>query len=270
MANLALHKYLAPGFTAPDQMPIGPVEIDWVNPLARGLVFAVFLENGNTQPILGGIKNAALDLGGAGIHGWDQTVGATTSTLQYPIPKGLDYSCGTIAMSFERVEAPQEFAKLFITVGSEFQLYRVSSDSTVELQIGGTTGSATFTDPVFEVGVEKAITVTWDDVANFRQYIVNGAKGTHGGSFTGGAESNATYHLGNRENGERYAGGIIRYNLIWDRVLTDPEMADISANPYQVLKPVTDPYYFTAAAAAAAGDLLLTNRSIANYGGVRQ
>lgn len=267
MGILLLPKRYHPDFINPKIFPKGPVEIDRDNYLTYGLIFATYLEGSKTHAILGGANNASVDDGGASFDGWNQTIGPTTSILQYSRPPKLDYSLGSIATAFECIEAPANNAKIFITTDDEFQIFRTGGDNSVRFEISGF-GAAdlfTFTDDVFSIGNETILSAIWDDTANIRSITSNGEKLTAATAFTGGTESFATYNLLNRSDGIRQSGCKMRYHFIWDRVLSDQDLARVHENPYQLLKPATSSLYLVPSAAPPAGRIM---GSLAGKGGL--
>lgn len=249
MTNIIqLPKPYQPDFQNQKAKPIGEVEIDLNNSDTDGLIFAVYSEYNESRAIVGGEYNNTLGLAGLDLDGWDQDKGGTGSVLQYARPIGMDYGLGTVIMTYKQTGTLQASCKLFVTTDAQFQLFRNGGDSNVGLSINGqTTGFNLLT---FETDVEKEISVTWDSANSSRTVTVNGSKATSAVAFTGTTGAHATYNMLNRDDAARYAAGVQRYHLMYNRVLTDAEQARIQGNPYALLKPVVPLESFIVSAAA--------------------
>ena len=83
MAFLPLDKKFNPDFSIPGKKPVGGVEIDWSNPITRGLKTYLHLnEKGTTARNL--VDGSVRTIGGSTyvweVDGWKQTTSSTTSS----------------------------------------------------------------------------------------------------------------------------------------------------------------------------------------------
>lgn len=104
-----------------------------------------------------------------------------------------------------------------------------------------------------------------------RTLYSDGNKGTHTGSSAGTYDAaTPTICLDPQDT---LAGNIDSSVLAvfgFNRAITDAEYRSLDKNPFQLLEPLVPLMYAFPEEVAVGGDLLLTNRSIANYQGMRQ
>lgn len=256
MPFFPLPKHCHPDFTSPGVKPTGPVEIDWDNPLANGLLYAFVWQNGVPLDLLSGV----------------QSVSTNSTSLKHDAQGAyLDHSgrlefssyspfsnvgTGSVTM-FSKFKQAGNLRETLVcsrvsTNNKHFEL-RTNADITgaenaddMSFTASGTTSQIT--------AASNVITGEWQTVAGVKDdatlfLYVDGAQKSSAsitnqdmsGSPTmvfGGLPGTATidYH------GDR------SIDLAFDRALNSAEIASLSRDPYQILKPAVDVYAFWASA----------------------
>lgn len=212
------------------------------NSLTNGLIFAVYLEDSNTDPVLG--AEAKDNSTGAGVDGWTQS---GSEVLSFDFPSGLNPTNGTVIDMFfgAAVSSPASYGKFGITTDSEFQLSRNNADIGLRIQINNS---------LMQFPSGDIPTNFWDDAENQIAWRwSNGDTGqvsantTHSPTQTitawpTTAFSNATFSFGNRsvaDGANRQIDGRLKYRFVWDRALSNAEIDAIYADPYQLIQPVS-------------------------------
>lgn len=212
------------------------------NSLTDGLIFAVYLEDSNTDPVLG--TEAKDNSTGAGADGWTQS---GSEVLSFDLPSGLNPTNGTVIDMFfgAAVSSPASYGKFSITTDSEFQLSRNNADIGLRIQINNS---------LMQFPSGDIPTNFWDDAENQIAWRwSNGDTGqvsantTHSPTQTitawpTTAFSNATFSFGNRsvaDGADRQIDGRLKYRFVWDRALSNAEIDAIYADPYQLIQPVS-------------------------------
>ena len=151
------HRYL-PGFRHGAIAPNRYVEVDWSNPIVRGLCFAYFGENNKKHSLTAGAP--LVDGGVSGPKGYTLS-GA--EVLAYERPAKFDTGHGTLIMAHTTNLVSQSSAKLFITTDGNIQVYR-GPNTTVRFQRSSTEhldlGINLFGSS--NLGVENNLVFTWD------------------------------------------------------------------------------------------------------------
>lgn len=241
---LQLPKEFHPDFSRPGVKPTGRVEIDWDNPLAQGLSFASFCSGFEDRAILGDAPKAST--GTKKVDGYEAIA---SQRLSYD-NRGLNPSCGSLLMTFRRTSSPHLFGKFAVTTDAEFQLLRGASDTVLRLAINNNTAS--FTTPNLYDFEWHKIAVTWDETTNARTLYIDGAFiGTDSTAFTGGTLSTDLNFL-NRADGSRPIAGLMSYGILYNRALSSSEIASLSRDPYQILRPAQPMMLFQSAGGGGA------------------
>jgi len=166
MSLLQLPNMFNPEFGL-NKKPSARYEIDYDNPLTRGLYKAEFFEGGNQfhlgqNVILSGI-NAKRTLEGLETQG--------TSTARYPIdtdnfPSGV----GSAIFDFERIgRVPSSFfTKLLITKDAEWQISRAAIAGRYTIQVNKDLDSFLGMPDIMSTGRHK-LKARWDTANNFRR-----------------------------------------------------------------------------------------------------
>lgn len=172
------------------------------------------------------------------------------------VPSGLDFTAsgdkvetvnagkllgseGTITFGYKYTNTPSFYYFAVIDDDfNEFSLVRTPANSYCNFYINSS--NATLSDVTFFDGSYHDLAFTWDASANERKIYVDGLlSDTNTTSFTWDAAGidDHKFFIGGRDTGvDRYAGGIISYFYIYDRVLSDEKINSINFNPYQIFE----------------------------------
>ncbi len=241
MALYTLPKQYHPDFRSPRTKPNGDIEIDWRNPLSRGL-FRFWMLDGVTANEL---VNNELDLSSASQH---KDFGGSSAdfinageVVTSPALKSFDAvtiifkakKTGTLAFRyFWRSITPNEYTTYTST--SNFRWRSASAFS------GGAH------NVTHEIDTDSHIYILIYDGTQSRIIIDGVDLGTQ--SATGQLDlSGGNFNIGNFQGPENLQGSI-QFFAVYDRALTLGEAQEINKNPYQILKPKTPPIYFTPSA----------------------
>lgn len=261
MGILELPKRFHPDFSIPGKKPSGLIEIDWDNPLTRGLK-SFYIMSGGVDEIINLVNGVAATLvnptGLLGKHRVDvneglisknTTTGPDGSYWSVPNAESLPLENGVTVVA--RVKIPQTNRWQFKFLG-----YSGTSSSLVELRWDASTPrvlitmngswSQTITDPSIVIedadwhtmGFTTSPTQEWKFFKDRVSLEPASAQHRSGNFFTadiigsGGPAGNADF------------GGYISYLMIFNASKTDSEMLALESDPYQILKPVVAPFYF--------------------------
>lgn len=286
MALYTLPKQYHPDFSEPRKKPFGDVELDLTNPLTKGLLnFELF--NGHGKGSLNLVNNSIFDDGtnninnvgftrSTGVHGRkiisDRSQNqelmlhpdrAVPSGSETTILTGVVYNAGNVDQTLVHIGTTiavnnnvlmwadtdgGQLRPAFNCLGSVFGAS--ASIPTNQFTVWGLNFTALSSAPVI--------------------FYVDGVQKGSGTAGQADAIPVSPWRYANDVNSNRGVDGDLFFYAVWGRGLTAAEHKSFSDDPYQILKPKNPPMYFTTAAVVAGGDLLLTNRSIANFQGMRQ
>lgn len=234
--------------------PQGPVEVDWANPIARGLQIAA-------APIGGGYKDLARNLA------WTQVNGPTVEVTNKG--KALKTVSGSSQYGYfpcDVKNAPLTILHTSILDSSSnsavFSLGTASGTERLVLFYGAIAGQYTISpipnagagDTSFTTGIGDSHTsvLVLPAAATPADFYLNGAKGSTGGNYWVPTGAITRFYLSTRVNSTAGIFSSQRSNLslVWNRALSDAEIASISANPWQLFKPVQRRVWFDGGAAA--------------------
>ena len=126
-------------------------------------------------------------------------------------------------------------------------------------------------------GVWYGLLLTYDGSSTFGglTFYLNGVKlavsDTSAGVYIATGDDGAELTIGMRGGAGYSLNGLIANTVIWkNRELTANEAQLLNYDPFAMYRPSEDTGWMSKAPAAASGSLLLMERSIANYGGMRQ
>lgn len=213
-----------------DRQPQGPVEVDWSNPIARGLVNA-FNPSG-------------------GLKGFGGSLSGVPSSLS-PTPVGLGYYASSAVTT---LSVPGNVRDAIFAAGEATCVQILVGVSTVD-QGAGTLGSnadgdhypyggllylAGFTNTRIINGIAPVV-----DIMRPHVLAIQGKSGSHritqNGKVLGTSSigfslaSTISLNLSRAGYAWHYRGGIVLHCL-WNRYLSDAEIASISANPWQLFR----------------------------------
>lgn len=210
----------------------GATQVDWGNPITRGLVEAISNGAMSVRPTAGTYTLATSSAPIA--QGLGVQLTANTSLASYVSPH-LDFATGssfTELLIYQLTTIPVAASRLagnFLNaVGG-----RVFAPNTTNFRYLVSTptnnivvGSAISTNPKIDVGRFDGTTAS---------YFENGVfSGSVAASFTG---SGGTRNFGfGSIDGSNSVAGVIPLYIGWNRALSDKEVLSISANPWQVFK----------------------------------
>lgn len=217
--------------------PQGPVEIDWANPLARGLIQA-YLGSGDRY-LVGGAQRA-VPTKVVGPHGFAE---ARILASMLGVTSSVAGSSASVTMlSIERTSPAASVVANYFKLGNSStaaRLYCSSSDGvtvgllTARAYFGGATrtfgGSFTRQPGDWYTGVVRHL------VGYGTTLFVDGQKDPTEALGAG-------THLGYGFHGTRDITGVMEcasaLSVVWSRALSDAEVAAVSANPWQLFRPL--------------------------------
>ncbi len=250
------------------QQPTGPVEIDWSNPLTSGLqeVLHPTFQWDATRKILllgGGTVTAETTVakfGTARQFGANRQMStvATNKLSDAILPRTIFFqhqltSAGN-ANVWTRAVAAGTPSEVFTTVGLGAS-YRYSR------QVGGVNvGNSVW--GIGTVGVTSNLVLTNDGVtaANTVLYengVVKTRIGTGGAAVTTATLPDKIY-LGTNSSGAAAANTKMSLYLVWTRILTLAEIKEISRNPWQIFKPISNKIYIDGGGASPNATVAIT------------
>lgn len=223
-----------------DRQPQGPVEVDWANPIARGLQIAAV-------PIGGGYKDLSRNLA------WTQVNGPTVDVTN----KGR--ALKTVSGSSQYGYFPCDVKNAPLTIlhlstldsSSNAAVYSLGTASGTErlvLFYGAVAGQYTISpipnagagDTSFTTGIGDSHTsvLVLPAAATPADFYLNGSKGSTGGNYWAPTGAITRFYLSTRVNSTAGIFSSQRSNLslVWNRALSDAEIASISANPWQLFR----------------------------------
>lgn len=245
-------RLISPELGYPGRKPVGPVQIDWEHPLAKGLGFFTLLTDSgdgvhNLAGASGVYTDAVRNLSGGGYsrvatgHGKAIDVAQNTQSRLYCYPDtGLSGDAATYMGGFIYDTGTQDHT--LIHIGSQVGalnkpiIWADTFSSSLRPSINaansvvGTTGSI----PVNEFVIWGA-SFTTDEATNAKLWV----KGVLDGSGDCGrcdAIVDSTLWL-NEFTGNRETDGKVLFLARWDRELSPAEHKAFNANPYQMLIP---------------------------------
>lgn len=217
--------------------PQGPVRIDWSNQLAGGLVFAHF---GATQlPVLGrkptsilGTLAARTDRLGTSF----EFSGSQALRFGYApaIPTGTGATL--LIVTSTDIGATAGICLSIGSGGSSTPLVNLSPYSLFYRGDGGTTWNPTLTEP--PKGVPHVTTAVLNTGAGEKSLWLDGVKRQTSLTDIGAQSLNVAGIGYSAGHGTGYHDGPIYLAVIFNRALSDAEVVDLSANPWQLFAPI--------------------------------
>lgn len=249
-----------PGLVQTTELPNGPVEIDWTNPITKGLVSLLWVVDGKPRDLVNtgiiftvsgvtpsvGKRGAQYTLaarGSSGIYGPRGSYGK--AQLQLPLTllwigeaNTSDTSGGSLGGVGDGVNGGFSVRNSF---GNRYGVIRLNG-------VGVGVGNAV----LLKAGPNALGLVA--DGTNLILY--EGGIRKESTAASGTVNYDATFgHIGlfgNVPDGVIGAAGSAQYQAVWDRVVPDSEMRSLAANPRQIIRPTPRLMLISAGGSAAA------------------
>lgn len=245
-------KIAAPELLIPNRKPIGPVEIDWAHPLTKGLIrcYVPTASNCTLAPSATGmIQNLAtgeihkLDVVGStedGIYygknqyGEGIVVADSSQTCRVPTIGAQDV--GTLMIAASQVTTSFGNRSYFSHSDYNHQIFLEKENANDYLHIALGTASSTSTVSIPNTDEMHVLAMSWGDTQTDSRGYINGDKVItfDRGTDQPGSASDVT-NWGRPGGTLQHTSHVVYF---WNRQLSDAEVAALSADPYQILKPV--------------------------------
>ncbi len=264
MAIYTLPKKFHSDFRLPNKKPINQVEIDWSNPLSRGLVFLqVYGSNGYEDLVSGqvmGTLGSAHKTVDRGMQGFKTESYAGTDAVELAVLNPIDWS-GVTCISVFVKKTTGNFPALIMsgTVGvstGNFLLTDEAAGIVWKSRKSETNVIISLPANILTTAIATSDSLTGDQVL----YTMQGsskaqASSNHGGSFQGVQAENFIGYM-SRSGGRSHVEPIF-FTCIYNRALEKAEVQELQKDLYQILKPKSPATYFvpsvTAITAALTG-----------------
>ena len=268
---LKLPKRFHPDFSRPNKKPVGPVEIDWSNPITLGLIGAyVFNRHTGYQDLvskqhLSAFGSASLKPVGSvrrnyGVSCSDDQNSYMTGDSAVYRARITDKLTAFIDIDYRDATSGGTNGFLFGDVqltGTDYNwgIY-IDGSANYNVFVKNDSGTAKQTPDVASGAVNGGDFIT--DTLCLRydgtnlDFLRNGAQAATT-TQSGNVQSNALNLSFDRWNSANDEEVNYRVALIFARALSDHEIKALHDNPYQILKPAVPLYYFTGAGAGGGG-----------------
>tara|TARA_S200002703_G_scaffold1263_1_gene2212 strand:+ start:12001 stop:13455 length:1455 start_codon:yes stop_codon:yes gene_type:complete len=251
---LELDKLYSPEFSSSGVKPVGPVEIDWNNPLTKGLKLCWLA--GNSVDLVTG-RQATSTAPTSTTSGYLAADGDGSSSRSVILPEiTMETEASFVLNVHRRSDVPSNSDYIFDhDNGTNRTLfYQLSGTSSYEFwHVGGKklTISASSLLPIDE---NRNIVFTWknDDATRYRAYSAGSEVASAIGISKIGVFSFIP-HLLERYTSASHLDGTIPYFYYYDRKLSADEVKLLDDNPYQILKPANSNLYLVPTARGGTG-----------------
>jgi len=282
MAFIKLPKEFHIDFRIPGMKPVGPVEIDYTNPLSRSLdAFMLFDGYEATNLVapnrfkFGSSYKGIDDLKG-GAKGLEAHITALTTTGEvYRIVPMRSFNQGTAIFSgcFENYTGAAGFFSLRTVDTAPNTIFFRLDNNSIRVRINGSTIVLDSPVDVFGSTTSVVKTITWNEDTNTRSLYIDGAfADSDGTAFSWVDQVPNEYSLyGDNSAGGNVANSWQRYAMTFDRELTEGEVASLYRDPYQLLRPLAQSVYITSDAPPPSGRIMSSlahNGGLAGLGGI--
>ena len=231
------------------QPQCGPLEIDWGNPITRGLLFLTIQQN--PRDLVSGVQGAP---GGAGYTrasgppGIGASLASNTSSITFEGSESCNAIGGITCLAlgiFTGTSADRSAISKAASNGGTNTPFDFGIGTSGKLRLGrANAGYRVWVSSVATTqNVPQVIAATQiSDISSPPKFYLNGqldsgaAASIYGGVGTGAAAGNvAPVRAQNRGDLSTPFGGTLFLAGVWGRVLTHAEIASLSANPWQVI-----------------------------------
>jgi hypothetical protein len=257
MGQILLPKQYHSDFAQPGKKPLGPVEIDWSNPLTIGLISCVpivdagfpydlarkeFLGTSTNSAFIGidgGRRTANIEGGARGFRDTTYSPRPTEESIFWMgsfsgAQSGGDGTLGGVTYSSNTSEPP--FVSCAFKRSSTFNITFLYNLGGGQIGIGLTP---------FSTGADQDVRLLGTITSGTQKLYSKGseiASGSTSGSI--GYGSDPFIHIGaDHLAGGRDANSLVALQYLWNRALSPVEAKSISEDPYQILKPATAQIY---------------------------
>jgi hypothetical protein len=232
--------------SARQSKPWPGVEIDWNHPLAQGLQFVVPFNEGSGKPI--DVVNRVVPTSAAqgwssGIDGWCATFDGTSTRLSYPAPQMTPFPGISVLVRVKFTTVPFAANQGLVErchLNANWSLYVNNSNQVVW---DGHNPRLTWTQSGITAGTWCTLVATDDTLASNTPFLyLNGALvATTTAGATQPTDSALQLTIGSSTAGDNvtpanYLNGSIGLVIVANRKWSAAEVADISANPWQVFR----------------------------------
>jgi len=236
---------------------VGDVEIDTEHPLAKYINNYLLFQDGQLIDLAGSVafgEITDIDSVRKKATGNEIHLEGNGSSNAQPIvvSNSKDLSNGSVYMSgsFDNVVGAGVFFSLRTSDSTPNTLLFRSTDSAVNLRLAGSTVSLTSSKAIFNTTISTNKLITWGGGVRRTLYVDGVQEGTDATAFTWSNRSDDEFIL----YGDGQAGGNVTDSwqssaIVFSKELTAGEAKSLQDNPYQILKPKTQPVYWTAGAA---------------------
>lgn len=231
---LRLPKQFHPDFSRPGVKPTGAVEVDWSNPLARGLKLAYLPELG-VELVIKQLPSAVT--APLSVHGGEkQLISDAVNNYYADLLPTVTFDAGLTIVFSAYIDSIAGY--VFDNTGGGARTAFADTGSSWFLYLGNQTRSYVSYD-FLPAGEHRICVISYKrtDPTN-TIYYSNGKKYDRFGS---GATATAVYsfspHLMQRYNGPNKLNGGVGSFFVLDRAVSEAEAQQLSIDPYQILKP---------------------------------
>lgn len=219
--------------------PQGPVEIDWTNPLARGLVDAISAPRLGSKSAVRGTyptavnSGAPVSVGSRGFGAYAPQSSGSSKLSYLTVAVGPPF---TFILVYDQVELPNTTLRTAGDWGISSNGYVLAPNGTNFRALVSRAGTNTSLvgSPVL-VGA-KVDAICADTTA--AAYWENGVRTAYNAAHGGIDASQGTLNLGAASDGAAASGARIYGAFVWNRALSDAEIRAVSENPWQLFRPI--------------------------------
>lgn len=274
MPTFELPKVLHPDFQLPQRKPVGPVEIDWLNPITRGLKF-LYVADGfeifkdlvtGDIGIVGGVRPLP-KVNRNGERVVAVTVAGATSVSFLNVQVSVGAGAVSFAAGWEWDGIGQGFRTVVSLPGvADLGVYAPTSNVDHRIAQDSSAGNTVEFSGAKMVAVEPTtIGITRRDTTNtagtqfaYHDGIEASANTEQAQAYGGGNGFGVLLFVG--QNTE-FSGGSMSWCGVWNTQLSAAQNLSLHNNPWQMLKPKIPVFYFTPEA-EAEGALLSIGSSL--------
>ncbi len=270
MGMIKVPKGFLPGFGTPRIKPSGPIVIDWNNPLTRGLEYCLPCNSPMPVNIANGVPdtlNGSVKFTGDSFS-WFEATSSDYISVNTPFDKqGGQFSLVVMARFGNPAAGFPVLAGRGDTGSDEWMFGDATTGGNEDMLRLYAAGGQCNASGSFIQDRQQVFAFSYGENGNNGRVYGDGR--LIGSDTTGSALDTSTNTKdltigGADQNGTRNFGGDIYLVLGYSRALTDAEHLSLSRDPYQVLKPANDLYYFPVSAAGDGAIELTPSNGVIN------